>query len=250
MALQRTFRPGYSKQLLDEARNGIGISRYSQEEFDYDKSMVLFIQNLETPEFLLEKMNPDDDLASAKALFEAYKNMSPLQAQDESIWTYLAHADLFPYVQNRNPKVLEKGFSDNKYILEHFFHSFGGLIYHPLAGLWWDVYCTYDPSSENPYKYTDYLFKDYGLRVTYMGRYSLFRNKEEVIGILDFMMENESLFTSHFRQRSRWIMQRFNRIGASRKLISLPRDYYIEELNSLKDTISRINTDEDVISIL
>jgi hypothetical protein len=246
MALQKTFKEKYANQLQYEAKQGIGINRYTKLEFEYDKSQILMIPTIEQPEGLLDKMDSSDDLVSAKNLYEAYENITPLQASDESFWTYLTHVDLFPYVQERNNAVLEEGFDDAKYIDNYFFHGNGGLIYHPLAGLWWDVHCTLDKESSEPYKYTDYLFKDYGLRVTYMGRYALFRHKEEVFGILQFLMDNEDVSSEHFRQRSRWISQYFNKMGAVKQLRSLDRDYFYSELERLKDVILSIETDEDV----
>ena len=236
MALQKTFKESYANRLQYEAKHGIGIERYTKPEFDYDKSQVLIIPSLDKPNGLLDKMDAKNDLKSAKALYEAYAKLTPLQASDESFWTYLTHVDLFPYVQQRNSAVLEEGFDDAKYIDNYFFHGNGGLIYHPLAGLWWDVHCTIDNGSINPYKYTDYLFKDYGLRVTYMGRYALFRPKEDVA-------------SEHFRQRSRWISQYFNKIGAVKQLRSLNRDFFYSELTKLKDVLLIIETDEDVKTI-
>lgn len=248
MALQKTFKKNYADQLKYEAKNGINIERYTKAEFEYDKSQILLVPTIEQPEGLLDKMDPLNDLSSAKNLYEAYEMITPLQASDESFWTYLTHVDLFPYVQKRNNEVLEEGFNDAKYIDNYFFHGNGGLIYHPLAGLWWDVHCTIDKDSSEPYKYTDYLFKDYGLRVTYMGRYSLFRHKEEVFGILQFLMDNEDVANEHFRQRSRWISQYFNKIGAVKQLVYFKRDYFYSELTKIKDKLLSIKTDEDVKS--
>ena len=249
MALQKTFKKKYANQLLYEAKNGINIERYSKPEFEYDKEQVLLIPTIEQPVELLKLMDPNDDLFSAKLLYNAYKNLTPLQAADESFWIYLTHADLFQYVQNvvikGDPDFLSGNY-DGKYINNNFFHGFGGLIYHPLAGLWWDVHCTIDTNAEDPYKYTDYLFKDYGLRITYMGRYALFRHKEEVIGILQFLMDNEDVASEHFRQRTRAISQYFNKLGTVKQLISLDREYFYNELSKLKERILRIKTDDDV----
>lgn len=248
MALQRTFTDTYANKLQCEAKQGIGIERYTKPAFEYDKGQVLIIPTIEQPEGLLDKMRASDDLVSAKELYKAYKNITLLQASDESFWTYLTHVDLFPYVQERNGAVLEEGFNDAKYIDNYFFHGFGGLIYHPLAGLWWDVHCTIDPDSSEPFKYTDYLFRDYGLRVTYMGRYALFRHKEQVFGILDFLMKNEDVAGEHFRQRSRWISQYFNKLGAVKQLRSLDRKFFSSELEKRKEVILSIKTDADVKS--
>lgn len=249
MGLQKTFRPSYAQQLEDEAKKGIGIDRYSKAHFQYDTSQVLMIPTIEEPENLIEHMDSSDDLKSAIALYESYKNLSPLQAQDYSFWTYLAHADLFPYVQARNNEVLKPGFSNSEYITNHFFRGFGGLIYHPLAGLWWDVYCTILPEQSDPYHYTRFIFKDYGLRVTFLGRYRLFRNRNELFGILDFMMDNEDVFSIHSRQRYRWISQYLNRIGGSLNFSNMSKEHVYSILQGVKEKISTINTDYDVKNV-
>lgn len=249
MSLQKTFRARYARQLEEDAKNGIGIERYTKPEFDYDRNQVLMITGIEQPDGLLEKMDPKDDYKSAVELFSAYKDISLLQAQDYSFWTYLAHADLFPYVQAKNKKMLEPGFNDAKYITDHIFKGFGGLIYHPLAGLWWNVYCTYDPSLEDPYKYTKFIFKDYGLRVTFIGRYRIFRNKPELIGFLDFMMANEILFRDHARQRYRWAAQYLNRIGGSRNFSNMTSEQVFQLLEQARDKIATVNSDEDVMRV-
>lgn len=106
----------YAQQLEDEAKSGVGIDRYTKPEFDFDKNQVLMIPTIEQPVGLLDKMDPKDDYKSAIALFEAYKNLSLLQAQDYSFWTYLAHADLFHYVQAKNNEMLKPGFNDAAYM--------------------------------------------------------------------------------------------------------------------------------------
>lgn len=250
MSLQKTFRARYAQQLEDEAKNGIGIDRYTKSEFIYDKNQVLMIPTIEKPEGLLERMNPKDDYMSAIELFEAYESLSPLQAQDYSFWTYLAHADLFPYVQAKNCEMLKPGFDDAAYITNHMFRGFGGLIYHPLAGLWWDVYCTYVPELKDPYWYTKYIFKDYGLRVTYIGRYRIFRNKFELFGFLDFMMANEKLFSEYARQRYRWTAQYLNKIGGSRNFSNMTSKQVFNILNNVKDKIESVICDEDVMNVM
>jgi hypothetical protein len=170
-----------------------------------------------------------------------------LQASDRGFWAYLAHVDLYPYVRATNKRVFEEDFNDGKYINEHFFYGFGSPMYHPLQGLWLAVKLTIDENSEYPYKYTDYIFKDYGLRVTYFGRYKVMRNKEQVQGILDFMMSHqEELFNNHSRQRYRSIVQHFNKMGATKNLMYLKKDFYINELEKVKHIIAQIETDEDV----
>lgn len=247
MVLQRTFRPDYAAKLEENAKNNIEIERYQKEIFEFDPKESYMIPSVVKPDDLLSKMDASNDFISAKALFEAYKDLPPVIAASKEFWAYLTHVDLYSYIRNRHPKLKEVGFNDGKYVNEHLFYGFGGPIYHPLQGLWWSVKMTIDDACENPYKYTEYLFKDYGLRVTYFGRYKMFRNSEQVKGILDFMMEHEiDLFSEHFRQKSRWIVQHFNKIGATKQLIALDREYFKSELEKVKNVIVSIKSDEDV----
>lgn len=249
MPLQKTFRLRYAQQLEDEAKQGIGITRYTKPEFEFDRSQILLIPNIEEPFNLLDQMDANDDYKSAIALYDAYKDLSLLQAQDYAFWTYLAHADLYPYVREKNHEVKKPGFNDATYITNHFFKGFGGLIYHPLAGLWWNVYCTIAPKEDDPYRYTKYIFKDYGLRITYLGRYRIFRNRPELFGFLDFMIDNEELFSEHARQRYRWVSQYLNRVGGSMNFSNMTKEQVYDLLQSVSETIKSVKTDIDVKTI-
>lgn len=247
MALQKTFTSRYAAILEENAKKSIQIEKYQPDTFAFDAKEVRLIPSVEQAEGLLDKMDAQNDFISAKALYEAYSEITPLLASSKDFWTYLTHVDLYPYIRDRHPRLKEPGFNDGKYVNEHLFYGFGSPIYHPLQGLWWSVKMTVAPEDASPYKYTEYIFRDYGLRVTYLGRYKIFRNREEVIGILDFMMENQSeLFDEHPRQRYRWIVQHFNKIGATKQLMSLDREYFKAELNRVKPIILSVKTDEDV----
>ena len=247
MALQKTFTAKYAAQLEYNAKNGIDIERYQTPIFNVDPNEIRMIPNVEQPEGLLDNMDAQNDFKSAKALYEAYSGISPLLASSKDFWAYLTHVDLYPYIRERHPRLKEPDFNDGKYVNEHLFYGFGGSIYHPLQGLWWSVKMTIDTESDYPYKYTEYIFRDYGLRITFLGRYKAMRNKEEVIGIFDFVLENQKeLFNEYARQRIRWIVQHFNKIGATKQLMSLDRNYYRAELEKMKNVICKIKTDEDV----
>ena len=104
MELQRIFKNPYLKQL----RDNIIVDDYRKEEFPYDDTQTKALANVYKPEGLLEKLDPTDDFKTAKALYEAYKDVSPLVASLPNLWVYLTHVDLFQYVQKRWPKIYEK----------------------------------------------------------------------------------------------------------------------------------------------
>lgn len=76
MALQKVFKESY----IETLRNNIVPEYYAGESFDYDDTQIRYLANVEHPEGLLEKMNPDNDLESAIALYEAYPTLTTLSA--------------------------------------------------------------------------------------------------------------------------------------------------------------------------
>lgn len=240
MLLQRTFKKNYAETLLDAVRNGQNLNLYSQDSFDYDAEQVVKIPNLAYPEGLIDKLVPNTqgDLQSAIALYEAFPNLTPLQASDRSFWIYLAHADLFPYVQQRFPKVKEEGFDNKQYILDHWFFGQGPIM-QVLSGLWWLTHLSVDEDGPDKYKYTAQIFRDYTMRTNF-ANYTFARHKEAVIGYLQFMIDNPGLFGSFFKEKNRFVTKHFNKIGGTRLLSTLPRDYFYDELNNIKEQIFEV----------
>ena len=114
MELQKVFKHSY----MDELRKNIHISDYQGEAFPYDPSKVKPLANVYKPEGLLDRLDPDDDFASAKEIYQAYETVTPLLASLPDLWVYLAHVDLFPYVQKRWPRVFDEDVEE-QYILNH-----------------------------------------------------------------------------------------------------------------------------------
>ena len=250
--LQRTFKESYVKTLRDQVTMGISIRQYAEEKFEYDPSMVRAVANVYQPEGLLEKLNPEStpeaDFQSAVALYEAYKNLPPIVASSEAFWVYLTHADLFPYVQKRYPKVGTKE-GGAKYVLNHWFRNEKGIIRTTLANLWWSVYCSIDESSGkgNEYDLTKILFMNMDFRVVRFGTSTLFRHREAMIGILEFFYEHPELTKEHLSSRGQYLVVYFNRLGAIKELSTLDRSFFKQECESKYDILLQI-TSRDLIT--
>ena len=245
MSLQKVFKDTYVNAL----RTNIVVGNYALEEFPYDESKVRYLANVEKPEGLLEKLEIDNDFNSAIALYEAYEEITPLIASKQDFWTYLTHVDLFPYVQKRWSNVLS-GSADTSYIEEHWFYSKGGAIRTTLMGLWWSVYCSVDYSrGDNKYELTKLLFKHADFRTRRFGNSTLFRHKEAVIGILEFLNENRDVHDSYFEGRFLYITKYFNRLGAVKQLAYLDRNFFKSELCRIKSTLLNIRSREDVLNV-
>ena len=242
MALQKVFIEPYVEVL----KGSITPEKYAASSFDYDASKIRCLANVREPEDLLDRMNPDNDLESAIALYEAFKNLTPLAASKVELWTYLSHVDLFSYMQKRFPKVTD-GAADVKYIQERWFRNSQGIIRSSLSGLWWSVYCSIDDSREDKYELTRMLFSNNSIRTHYFGRSTIFRLREAMIGILEFLVENPDISEVHFNSRCIYIAQYFNRLGAVKQLAYMDRNFFKEELMKKKEILKTVTSKAQVL---
>lgn len=243
MLLQRTFKKNYVETLLDAVRNGQNLDLYAQDSFDYDAEQVVMIPNLAYPEGLIDKLvpTPQGDFDSAVAIYEAFPNLTPLQAADKSFWTYLTHVDLFEYVQKRYPKVKDEGFNSIPYIVDHWFCGSDWYWRHPIASLWWFVHQTIDEENADKYKYTRFFLSNYEFR-TNLAKYSIARLKEALFGYFDFLMDNPEIESQFFKARNRFLTKHLNKLGGTRLLSTLPREVFYDELCSIKEQALQINS--------
>lgn len=249
MELQKTFKDSYITTLKDQVKSGVAIPLYGQDAFEVDETQVKRLAAVYAPEGLREKMLQyvNDDFMGAKMLYEAYSNISPLLASNESFWAYLTHTTLFKYMQQRWSNVLD-GTSTSNYILDHWFVSSQGLIRNALANLWWNIHNTIDSTREDPYELSEIVFKNYTLRTMTFGISTLIRHREAMIGILEFLKENPTITAESFENRGRFIVKYFNRLGAVKQLAYLERDYFKTKCESMKEKILSISTRDQVVN--
>lgn len=242
MALQKVFTQSYIEQL----RNHISPVEYLQEEFSYDTSQVRTLMSVHHPENLAEYMleHVDNDFECAVALFEAYSNISPVFAQEDRLWTYLSHVDLYPYLRKRWPIPADET-KQLSHISAHWFKG-SAIIRASLMGLWWAVYCTIDEDREDKYEFTKVLFSNYSFRTTFFGSTELFWYREATKGILHFLVDNPEITNQYFENRSLFISKYFNQLGGIKKLSALNKDYFYNECIRIKPRILAVRTREDV----
>ncbi len=243
MKLQKTFKESYMKILRDAVKSGSAIPLYGNSTFEIDQTQVKRLANVYAPEGLAERLTEiwENDFASAVAIYEAYKNISPLLASNEAFWAYLTHTDLFSYTQKRWPKVKEKECSSD-YILDHWFLGVNGLLRNAVASMWWSVHNTIDETRENKYELTEVLFKNYTLRIVAFGSTLLIRHREAMIGIMSFLADNPDVTNNALEYRGQFITKYFNRIGAVKQLAFLKRDYFYATCEHMKDKILSVTS--------
>jgi hypothetical protein len=241
MEKQLIFKEKYLLKLKAEIKAETSLENYRSNNFVYDKKQVLMMPNIVKPSGLVEKLNVKDDFETAVLLFEAYKNLEPIQAADERFWVYLTHVDLYPYMIKRWEKVHKSisGFS-NDYILEHWF--FGkGMLRNALAGLWWSVYLSIDEKrGSDKYELTKILFRQLDFSTRTLGSYRLGRHKEAVIGILEFIKENEKLFSTAFEKKTRYITKHLNLVGGVKPISYYDRSFFKSELKKVAANIAAV----------
>ena len=240
MELQKVFKHSY----MDELRKNIHISDYQGDSFPYDPSKVKALANVYKPEGLLERLDPEDDFTSAIEIFKAYDSVTPLLASLPDLWVYLAHIDLFPYVQKRWPKVLD-GSADEQYVLNHW-HENSHFMRTSFAGLWWHVFLTYDESRNNPYELTEVLFKSQDFRTLRFGELGLIRHRPAMIGVLEYLIENNEIMRNAFDARGQFISRYFNLIGGTKPLAYMDKQFFKNKLEKIKDKLLLINSINDV----
>lgn len=231
------------KILRDAVKSGSAIPLYGNSTFEIDQTQVKRLANVYAPEGLAERLTEiwENDFASAVAIYEAYKNISPLLASNEAFWAYLTHTDLFSYTQKRWPKVKEKECSSD-YILDHWFLGVNGLLRNAVASMWWSVHNTIDETRENKYELTEVLFKNYTLRIVAFGSTLLIRHREAMIGIMSFLADNPDVTNNALEYRGQFITKYFNRIGAAKQLAFLKRDYFYATCEHMKDKILSVTS--------
>lgn len=230
MALQPVFKRSY----IEHLRTHIRPSDYMGDHFEYDRSQVVRLYGISQPEDLLQELDPspDGDYKSAIAIYEAYKGITPLFAQQDDLWVYLTHVDLFEYVKKKWPDIEIGGKGENSinYITDHWFRNRFQFFRTSIAGLWWNIYLTKDNERNNPYELSEFLFKNQEFRTSSFGELPLIRHKEAMIGILEFLKEHEYLFKDGFNARARYIRRLFYVIGGYKNLSYMQRDFFKETL--------------------
>lgn len=231
MALQPVFKRGY----IDYLKNNIKPEAYLKDHFEYDPTQVVRLYGVVHPQGLLEQLNPtpDGDLQTAIAIYEAYKDITPLFAQQDDLWVYLTHVDLFDYVKKRWPIKTGEEVSLTKqceFISDHWFRHHERFFRTTFAGLWWSIKLSVDENRDNQYELSEVLFRNQEFRTNSFGELPLIRHREAMIGILEFLKENEFLFESGFNAKGRYIRHLFNIVGGFKNITSLDRSFFKEVL--------------------
>lgn len=245
MELQKIYTEAFVAQLKKNA----SPSKYqSEEQFEvenpeytqlggvYNNAVnIAPMENSGNDENGWKRMIPDKnhDFESAIALFEAYENISPYIASKAGFWVYLSHNELYSYVKRR--------WGDTTKIKDHWF-DIGRR--GSLSGLWWAVYCTYNPTKEGDERYllTRQLFVNQTFRTRTFFTYRIGMNRDALRGTLSFMNEYPDLFKRGAGEaRLDYIRKYFGRLGSTKELIAFDDSFFFNELVRKIPAIQLIN---------
>lgn len=217
-------------------------SFYTQNEFKPDESFRLFTEESELSNISKDLVTDmisafeenETEFEAGKLLFENLK-LSPKQASDIGFWTYHNHYTFYPYITKRWSDLWEdEVINPSTYIINHWIQSNssqGELMKYPISGLWWSFYLTVDEEREDKYELTKLFFKNYSLRVVQMGQTRFARHKPAILGVLEFIKEN-NLESKSLEQAARAIVPYINLIGGIRPLTYFDKDWFKTKLKN------------------
>lgn len=204
---QKAFTLDFVKKLDDCLQDYIS---YYEGEDDFPIAPEDVVElHFEGHDNLLHEMLPylssqaQIEVDAAIKLYEAFRDLTPLEASYRPFWLYLSHVELFTYMKKRWP--VEEAKNKETHILDHWFYSSGKLRSH-LEGMYWLVRMSvkYDASGTPDYTYTRFLFSrrvlgDRGIAVR-----KVFQKNDKIFkGILEYIMKNENtLFQHHMQARA------------------------------------------------
>ena len=237
MELQRVYKRAY----IETLRSRITKDAYLQDKFVSDSSQTIPLADVyNQAEELSLRMIPDadHDFDSAIALFEAYPDLPPILASQESLWIYLGHNELFEYVQKRRKVTID---SKEDKIKDYWFDT---TEKGTLSGLWWSVKMTVNEELSDKYELTRTLFRNQTFRTRTFFTYKIGKCTEALKGVLSFMKDNQELFRGHEEARTIYVSAYFSRLGATKELAYMDKEFFYKELEKKRNAIE-LATDRD-----
>lgn len=192
----RVFKDAAISKLKNDIKNN--KSNYLKNEqwidsYFKEKNMEnYYVQtNIIVDDFELELGDQNLDAQNAIRIHQAMKNLLPIHARDEKLWSYLSHTYGYKYMKSRW-KIDSDDEKTSRIESRYFFQgkfdnkiksSTVPYVRNGLARLWWAGHIVYDEDSANPYEYIDELFVSQDMFVGLCER-DIAKNKVMVIAIL------------------------------------------------------------------
>lgn len=209
----------YEKLLNDISRNAEHYSEkdewlpdYFGDLQEYYKTSTVEVSSFTpsyTPGKKDEAQKSMDDLVNTRLIYDAFHNLTPLQASNKYMWTYLCHAvpEYRKYIRDRWMQEERENTIESRYFVTT---PRSLWRYNALSRLWWYGYLTYDRDSSDHYALTKILLMNQTICTDVMdtfNRMNYDRMRGILIAIRDFKNEiadNEGI-TDYFRECKKYL---------------------------------------------
>lgn len=242
MAYQKVFKSSFITDLKDRIiRNDTAtLKLYERDRFNLNDDDCLVDARMNVADeikFIIPTSNKLYNFENSKIIFEALRDLPLIKAADPGLWTYFTHGPFWKYMRVRWPiEKLSADVSKSSYILEHWFVnnvSSQDLSRNAISSLWWGSYLTHDKDRKNPFELTEQLFSMLDFyRTVIAGAQG--RNREFTHAILEYIIENEILFSAKKEGKVRLLMRRANAVGGYKLFPSLSKNQIKEIFNTFR----------------
>lgn len=235
---QKIFSSGYLNQIYIEVFDNKQYSNYEKEIYPLGEENLypiggsrIMVPKEITLELPTGSRGSDlKEIENTKIIYDTFRSLTPTQASDPRLWTYLTHVTFWEYMQKRWPVKEQSRDKKQNYIKDRYLipsANLRTLTHNGISRLWWFGYLTYDENRENPWELTETLLKGTDLPTSLLER-AIGSNKNIRNGVLEFFCENPDLITSKSVQD---ILKMLNLVGGVKNLPFL-------EASEIKDILS------------
>ena len=248
MENQYIFDENYCTDLKRQIRKE-DYSCFHEESFEFEEARVIPC-NYVRPEGLLEKMLSypvDDFFHPAKELYEAYSDLTGIQATYDPFWIYLSLADLYKYTIRQYPQPQDY---KSQYALNHFFVC--KYTAYNLRGLWWAIKMTVRKNIDgtNDYTLSEFFLNGHSQLTQSLSESQLFRCREVVQGVVQYFYEHPD---DCHRDIINGALKYLNMQGSIKQLACLPSSYFktllTEQVPKIKEELNRAQSEEKKTTI-
>ena len=188
----------------------------------FGSETYLYESNIEYPDFELINTGDKtaDDFTNTVTVYKSLgKILTPKQACNKYMWTYLSHDRFWEYTSERWP--VDKSSITTRYFCGN---SRISLTLNSISRLWWYGYLTYDENNtELPFKLTKLLLS-YSDLCQNIIQHEYVMNKKIALGILDGFYNYYEEGHPFNEKQERDLVKHINRFGAVSSLDFFERD--------------------------
>lgn len=234
------YTDDYVSSLQQKVKNGTFKDLYNNGVFEDPDEDIIDIDVVDYDDSNLTlSTNINDVFDNAVKLYETY-HFTPTEASNGGLWTYLSFHKFAEF--NHEAYNIEDAIKSDvklpKFLNDHYIVSGSAtnLLRHTLAGLWWAVHLTVredETEKDKKYELTKVLFRQKSF-VSRLLSVRIISVKPAIQGLLEFILKNEKLFDTYFETRMRMSITFINRLGGTKLIASMDKDFFFNELEKIK----------------